>query len=213
MKAELHFFHSGNGDTILIRGGEEWGLVDANFVQRRGVRARVEAKLEGVERLRFVCITHFDLDHIRGLVRFLTERFSEVDSIGRRIWKVDQIICPLFRTTIETIALLKARVRMADARLVFPELKERAQEMSAECNLLLDLLCGIAIEQAKSKSAPGMPEIVTLSAGCVLFGPPSRPDETRMGPWSIVGLGPSERTSQRYSQQVMKWVLELKGSS
>ena len=83
MKAELHFFHSGNGDTILIRGGEEWALVDANFVKSRRVRARVESALKEVERLRFVCITHFDLDHIRGLVSFLTERFSEVTSGGR----------------------------------------------------------------------------------------------------------------------------------
>jgi hypothetical protein len=201
-RSELHFFHSGNGDTILIRGDDQWGLVDANFVKSRGVRARVEAKLDGVERLRFVCITHFDLDHIRGLVNFLSERFSEVNSVGKRVWKIDQIICPLFPTTIEMIALLKERVRRADATLLFPKLKEFASEMSKECNQLLDLLCEIVIGKAKSKSILQMPQIVNFSAGVALFGPPSRPNETRMGPWSILALGPCDETRDKYSEQV-----------
>lgn len=207
MEAELHFFHSGNGDTILVRGGDQWGLVDANFVKSRGVRTRVQAKLEGVERLRFVCITHFDLDHIRGLVNFLKDRFSMLEPFGRRIWHIDQIICPVFPTTIETIATLKARVCTSDARRLFPELEERAFEMSEECNLLLDMLCEIAIDHLKYGAGTGTPEIVTLSVGLTLFGPPQRPDETRFGPWSLVSLGPSERTTQRYSQQVMNGFL------
>lgn len=202
MHAELHFFHSGNGDTILVRGGDEWGLVDANFVERRRVRTRVEDKLKDVKRLRFVCITHFDLDHIRGLAKFLKERFSEVDRSGKRVWKIDQVITPLLPTTIGTIAKLKEWARSPSGKRAFADLKERAEEMSAETNSLLDALCEMAENRVYGKASANGPEFPTLGVGCLLFGPQSRPQETRMGSWRIACLGPQDTTTQRFTQQI-----------
>lgn len=211
MHAEVHFFHSGNGDTILVRGGNEWGLVDANFVERRRVRTRVEDKLKDVKRLRFVCVTHFDLDHIRGLAKFLKERFSEVDRSGKRVWKIDQVITPLLPTTIGTIAKLKDWARSPSGKRAFADLKERAEEMSAETNSLLDALCEMAESHLERRVLHAeKPEFPTLGAGCLLFGPPSRPLETRMGPWRIACLGPQDTTTQRFTQQIQNAFLNSK---
>ncbi len=202
MKAEIHFFHSGNGDSILIRGGEEWGLVDANFVKCRRVRQRVETILEGVDRLRFVCITHLDLDHIRGLVKFLEDRFSDLDLHGRRIWRIDQVLCPLFPTTLETIAKLKEWARSPYANDAFDYLEEYSEEMSQEANSLFDMLCEMAVQSQQTKTVGEVPEFPNLWAGKVLYGPPPMPRQNRMGPWKITCLGPMDRTFEIYSGQI-----------
>lgn len=95
MDAEIRFFHCGNGDTILIRGGEEWGLIDANLTARSGAEERLAAALRdnGVKRLRFVLVTHFDADHIRGLGRFLRKHFGP-NGADRTKWEIEQIIMP-----------------------------------------------------------------------------------------------------------------------
>lgn len=96
MTGEIRFLHCGNGDTILIRGGDEWALVDANLTARSGAVNRLEAILRehGVRRLRFVCVTHFDADHIRGLGRFLRKHFGPNDT-DRDKWEIEQVILPV----------------------------------------------------------------------------------------------------------------------
>jgi hypothetical protein len=168
------------------------------------VRNRLERELEGVPRLRFVCITHFDLDHIRGLARFLKERFSEVDKTGRRIWMIDQIITPIFPTTIGTISKLKEWTRSRSGLRAFASLEEKAEEMSSEMNLLLEMLCEIAVESQKKKSPPeDVPELLSLGVTTYLRGPHGRRADTQMGPWRIACLGPQESTAHNFSGQIM----------
>jgi hypothetical protein len=166
--------------------------------------------LKGVNRLRFVCITHFDLDHIRGLALFLKERFSDLDAQGRRQWRIDQVICPLFKTTLEAIAKLKALTRSSVGKQFFADLAERAEEMSEETNSLLDALCQMTVQTIKT-SVPL--EFPPFGVGTLLFCPPPRVEEAKMGPWKIACLGPQDRTSQIYSQQVQNGFLNSQAMS
>ena len=193
MKAEIHFFHSGNGDTILIRGGEEWGLVDANFVKALKVRQRVESVLKGVKKLRFVCITHFDCDHIRGLGKFLKERFSEINGDGRRIWHIEQIILPIFPTSFEILASLKKLFEKGNPGN--PQSQPALQgNLTAHASTLLDILCEMYDQ--------GSPEFLYMPPGKDLFGPQGKPDVFGIGPWRCVCLGPRLATSDKFTRQL-----------
>lgn len=193
MKAEFHFFHTGNGDTIIVRGGDQWGLIDGNFVKGLGVRKRVENTLKGVKRLRFVCITHFDLDHIRGVSDFLIKNFSHKTATGQRVWNIDQLIMPLSVVNLTVIAALD---EAAEEYVRFnmnsygPEAK-----FSREAKKLLSLFTSMA------EDAHSSPEILELPPGNHLFAPASSTD-IGMGPWRIVCLGPRFRTSELYGRQI-----------
>jgi glyoxylase-like metal-dependent hydrolase (beta-lactamase superfamily II) len=137
------FFHTGDGDTILVRGGDEWGLIDANFDSAGVVRGRVREALGNVTRLRFVCITHLDKEHIRGMRDFLTEEFSDVDRRGRRTWRIDQVIVPLSKTSLDVIDV---PVR-EDGQPGEPPLIEG--DVSHEAQKLLRMLCEMMVRMRR----------------------------------------------------------------
>jgi len=99
MNPQIYFFYCGAGDTILAGVNDEWALIDCNLTADSGVRKRLLNVLEkhNVTRLRFVCVTHYDSDHLRGLGDLLESRFSEElgDGTDRRRWLVEQVIQPL----------------------------------------------------------------------------------------------------------------------
>jgi len=194
MKAAVHFLHSGQGDTILIQGGEEWGIVDAHFVEKLDVRKRAKELLSGVKRLRFVCITHFDLDHIRGLGDFLREEFSDLDDQGRRTWRIEQVITPLDAITPVMLRGLRESAREFDA-LGEPLLEGDyvAKSASALLNTLCDML----------ESSP-RPDFPSLPAGLDLKGPHLDDKRYGMGPWRIVCLGPRDATRELFSDELRR---------
>jgi hypothetical protein len=198
VSAEVHFIHCGDGDTILIRGGEQWGLMDANFVTSLRVRDEVERLLEGVERLRFVCVTHFDLDHIRGLGKFLRGRFSESDGRGGTRWLVDQFILPIRPVSLKLLKFLK-KLRPLGSR--DPLLKG---DLSGEAHALLDVLCEIGEGRLKRRgsAAAELPEFLCLATGQDLFGPPRDPMQIGMGPWRCRSLGPQDETAALFIHQL-----------
>jgi beta-lactamase superfamily II metal-dependent hydrolase len=201
-KAEIHFFHCGDGDTILVRGGEEWGLVDANFVKYLEVRDRVKRVLKGVKRLRFVCITHFDLDHIRGLAAFLKEDFCEKDRHGNLSLRVDQVIQPLSPISLRIIL----RLRRAGERLAARAQGEGGNEIrfSREMGELMELLCAAAEGSiGRRGQATGLPEFPNLSAGNFLNGPKTGEQSPvlGLGPWRIVALGPTRNTADLFTRE------------
>jgi hypothetical protein len=201
MRAEIHFFHCGNGDTILIRGGDEWGLVDANFVKYLEVRDRVKRVLKGVKRLRFVCITHFDLDHIRGLAAFLEDGFCGKNRKGKLALRVDQIMQPLSPISLPIIKKLKeAGARIAARRRSVDDNESR---FSSETGKLMELLCTAAEEHIGLRGeAVGSPEFLNLSPGDFLLSPKTRGQVIGMGPWRIVALGPRSNTADLFTEQV-----------
>ena len=200
MAAEIHFFHCGNGDTILVRGGDEWGLVDANFVKYLEVRDRVKRVLKGVKRLRFVCITHFDLDHIRGLAAFLEDNFCHKNWRGNLSLRVDQIIQPLSPISLPIIKKLKeAAIRRGVGELV----GDTEFRFSSEAGKLMELLCAAAEKSIGLRGkATGVPEFPNLSPGGFLLGPNIHEQVLGMGPWRIVALGPMRNTADLFTEWV-----------
>jgi beta-lactamase superfamily II metal-dependent hydrolase len=108
---EIRFFYCGNGDTILIRSENDWGLIDCNLTKSSRAKDRILATLadHNVQRLKFVCVTHYDADHLRGMAGLLRDKFSDDagDSSGRRRWRIEQLIQPLpVRNTARGLALM-----------------------------------------------------------------------------------------------------------
>ncbi len=133
MTPQIRFFSCGGGDTVLLEAAGEWGLIDCNLTDRSGARERLLHELDkhGVERLRFVCVTHYDADHLRGMADLLRERFSEEldpKSDGRR-WFVEQIIQPLPMAPIEmALPLMRNAIkRIADSD-ISPEFSKHAMD-------------------------------------------------------------------------------------
>lgn len=88
----LKFLACGKGDTILIRCGAHWGLVDCNLeeeTKRRLKRCIVDHE---ISKLKFVVVTHFDQDHVKGLAAFLAEEFGPRDGGD---WRVEQLVLPI----------------------------------------------------------------------------------------------------------------------
>lgn len=195
MGASVHIFECGDGDTILIEGGGFWGMVDANFVPKRGVRSRVEGILENVDRLRFVCVTHFDLDHLRGLVAFLDDNFVDRTPGGDVVWRIDEIIVPLSETTLRVIGRLKNRTAWYIKRM--PDSPSRVGDFAKEVYLLFDFLW-----EMLTYSSGNRPKISSPGPGKVLYYPSNRGGSSSFGDWVILSLGPSEETSEIYSRQI-----------
>jgi beta-lactamase superfamily II metal-dependent hydrolase len=76
--ATLKLYYCGRGDTILLRTpGGCCGLIDSNLTRDSGASERVLGDLDGIDCLAFVCLTHPDLDHFRGMRALLESRFVE----------------------------------------------------------------------------------------------------------------------------------------
>lgn len=189
MDAKIHFFHCGNGDTILIGGGkDEWALVDANLTHRSGAGLRLAAALREnqVERLRFVCVTHFDQDHIRGLGSFLRDHFGpgsrSPDGRPRDRWAIDQVIVPIRH----------------DVRWEFCNFHRRLFEhfragsrVRSEFEELFAVLFEIAEHEEDCFRC--------YAAGTRLIERGSPPRAASLGPWEVAFLGPGERIESRYT--------------
>jgi glyoxylase-like metal-dependent hydrolase (beta-lactamase superfamily II) len=138
---ELHFFYCGNGDTILLRAGEEWGLIDCNLTPGSRAKERLLKVLDdnAVKTLSFVCLTHYDRDHFNGLAALLRERFSEDlgDGSGRRRWFIGQIIQPLTPTDVQefhkSLGVMKGIVERINGKKppVAPAFAKQALESNA----------------------------------------------------------------------------------
>ena len=207
MSAELRFFHCGDGDTILIRGGDEWALVDANFTEtkgkqaRPGMQARVEEILDeyNVQNLRFVCVTHFDTDHIKGLGKFLRKHFRTESSGGRVHWNIGQIILPLDYWDLRELLLCSVELyeTYVDTAASSSEPQSRALRE------LMETLRDIA-----QAHRPGQP---WPFVSCVPREPLHTDEEDTaklFGPWEILFLGPRRQTVGTYWRDFgQKWGL------
>lgn len=211
MDGAIHFFHCGDGDTILIQGGDQWALVDANFTNSSGSRDRLERVLDQhqVDHLRFVCITHFDRDHIRGLGRFLEDRFSEPSGPNQLRSKVEQIILPL-PPSEQFWNLIYGQSQ---------ELHEYFNAKHAPTTELRELL------ETFRKLGLGTPDGHLLFRAYTpeqqLSSLAPKPPHTPLGPWEIWFLGPSREAEQQYINQLQRlskrgeaaresWPLELR---
>ena len=185
MDAEVRFFHCGNGDTILIRGGDEWALVDANLTARSGAGERLRKALtdNDVKRLRFVCVTHFDADHIRGLGRFLREHFGP-NGKDRVAWEIEQVVIPLRVSALfwETLFCTEEQYKqfldeMDDATVPFAELFDVLRDMGKRDHRIF-------------QSYDPRTQLVSRN-----LNPASSP----LGPWDVWFLGPSVEIEGRYT--------------
>ena len=67
---DIHVFHCGHGDTILIRlPGDRWGLIDCYLQEQFGIRRAFFSFIEQnhIKRLEFIIQTHPDRDHYHGM--------------------------------------------------------------------------------------------------------------------------------------------------
>lgn len=64
-EAEIHFIDVGQGDATLIKCGEEAMLIDTGE-NDKGTAIQLYLKKQGVERLKYLVLTHPDSDHIGG---------------------------------------------------------------------------------------------------------------------------------------------------
>jgi hypothetical protein len=191
--AEIRFLYCGNGDTILIRGGDEWALIDANLTHRSGARKRLaeELRKNHVTRLRFVCITHFDQDHIRGLGSFLREHFGP-NGRERHQWEIEQIIVPVRHDVrwefFETHRALFERWRTAGLRVADP-LEE----------IFFTLFEIYDVDDATFHCYSPGTRLVARDRGLA---------SVALGPWEVTFLGPSDVVEARYAHAFRhKWGL------
>lgn len=63
--AEVHFIDVGQGDATLIKCGDEAMLIDAGE-NDKGTAIQLYLKKQGVEKLKYLVLTHPDSDHIGG---------------------------------------------------------------------------------------------------------------------------------------------------
>ena len=81
---EIHVFHCGQGDTILLHlDDRKWVLVDCHLPGRDAV-ARFLGLLDGlgVDRLDFVLLSHPDSDHYTGMDEVLAHYARSPDGLG-----------------------------------------------------------------------------------------------------------------------------------
>jgi hypothetical protein len=186
MEAELRFFDCGDGDTILIRGGNEWALVDANLTRK--TRKRLEETLleNRVEHLRFVCVTHFDTDHIRGLGQFLTDHFRRKDTRGNVRWEIEQIILPLGER--ELMPLLYASAE---------NLSRYIGKNGGATRAVIELI-EMLNDISHSLPAKSFSKVMSYSPTERLTSPDQQPKPVALGPWDVWFLGPRKKTLTEY---------------
>ena len=66
----VHFFDAGKADAILLTTPDSTLLIDAG---ERGFGKTILAYLEeqGIERIDYLIVTHFDKDHVGGMARVI----------------------------------------------------------------------------------------------------------------------------------------------
>lgn len=72
VEMSVHFIDVGQGDSTLIICGDEAMLIDAG-PDKSGTAVQYYLKKQGVEKLKYVVITHPDTDHIGGMDVILTK--------------------------------------------------------------------------------------------------------------------------------------------
>ena len=197
MRAEIHFFYCGNGDTILVRAGDEWGIVDCNLTKASGARERLLSVLDKnhVKKLRFVCITHYDSDHLRGVAKLLRERFCEEFGDGenrRRRWLVEQLIQPLqAKDIMRALALLESAIKCVDDHKIDLEFSKEALEfLRLTKEMLTD---GFGLPNDEKVYLP------SYSTPSLLAAPPFFPYERVVfGPFEVCFLSPEQDTADQF---------------
>ena len=80
---EIHVFHCGQGDTLLIRlDGVKWVLLDCNLHGKRIDEFIGLLDGLGIARLDLVCLSHLDRDHYAGMERLLAHYGRPPREIG-----------------------------------------------------------------------------------------------------------------------------------
>lgn len=194
------FLECGNGDTILIRAGEEWALVDCNLLPQTIARLEKCLREHDIRRLRFVVVTHFDRDHVRGMATFLQKHFvSAVETSGRTtgFWQIDQLILPV------PIGELETNLRAMGSCYLMLEKFARDSAQSQYCQDAQAIL-ELALELNTQKPvAPGIPRVRDYQPGTTLDG------ATRFGPFEVVFLAPAVKSATKF----VRWFRKAFGAA
>ncbi len=78
LSMEVHFIDVGEGDSTLIKCGEETMLIDAGDASM-GTTVRLYLKKQGVDHLKYLLLTHSDRDHIGGAASVISN--IDIDEI------------------------------------------------------------------------------------------------------------------------------------
>jgi beta-lactamase superfamily II metal-dependent hydrolase len=83
MPIKFNFFKAGHGDSILISTEQTNILIDGGVDGT--YKEEIEKKIDEIDKLDLVVLTHIDNDHICGLIEMLTENEEHVNKIDQ-LW-------------------------------------------------------------------------------------------------------------------------------
>lgn len=78
---KINLFHSGNGEAILINAKNKNILIDGGLA---GTYLEIKKKLEKIKNLDLVILTHYDDDHIYGLIKLFQDKKNNLKI--KKLW-------------------------------------------------------------------------------------------------------------------------------
>lgn len=107
-KMEVHFLDVGQGSACLVESEGHYMLIDGGD---RDASSFVVAYLrdQGVEKLDYIIASHYDADHISGLVGALN------------VYPIEKIVCPDYETDTRIFASLMQKIEENGCQVVHPQ--------------------------------------------------------------------------------------------
>ena len=105
---ELHLLDVDQGTSVLIKDGNHWMLYDGGD---SGTSSYVVAylKKQGIEKLDYIIASHYDADHISGLIGALN------------VFECEKVICPDYETDTDIFYSFESMLTKNGAKIVFPK--------------------------------------------------------------------------------------------
>lgn len=181
---EVHIFGNGIGESIVLRlpdGG--WGVVDVYVPSLDDPKSSSAFRLlsdRGVKTLKFLCMTHADSDHYRGMTCFLDE------------FKVEQFWI-FAETSPKDIYRKIAIVLKTNAETLNSAIRTGAIEDADEFTKIMKSVRNLRESQKL--------ELKLLSLGLPLYRVPSSNSRAE---FRITALGPHGNLVSDYNQQIEK---------
>lgn len=108
---EMHLLDADQGSSILIKDGKHSLLYDGGD---SGTSSYVVAylKKQGIEKLDYIIASHYDADHISGLIGVLN------------VFECEKVICPDYETDTDIFFSFESMLAKNGAEVVFPKCGE-----------------------------------------------------------------------------------------
>jgi len=185
----------------LAQSGNDWALIDCNLTQVSRAKNRLLEILDrhNVRQLKFVCLTHYDADHLRGMADLLKTRFcrpgKEADDPSN--WLVGQLVQP-FRASLVAKAMgrLEAIIeRIHKSKVDLDFSSEAIAFLKLTRRMLLDGYDPRTIERTY---------LATYSAPSILRTPKNFGGRALFGPFEVCFLAPEYETIELLEEKAFE---------